>query len=186
MDTGRNQNPEASGQSTRLPAKNNNRLCWSFGTTLVHAAVMVLMLAHFAEAQKSFDVSNPKQQKWPEAEAERIYLSTARDLAAEFKLAQIPRARFTLVLGADENSVDMNASELRLKRWDRYLYAEGVLRLSFDQMLSWEAKMRLARRAVAESVATVNGDEARTSHVSPEPWYEEPPPAHGWASRRPR
>jgi hypothetical protein len=145
---------------------------------------MVLMLTHFAAAQRPFDVSNPKQLKWPQAEAERIYFSTGRDLAAEFKLTQLPRARFTLVLGADENSVDMSSRELRLKKWDRYLYAEGVLRLSFDQMLSAEAKLRLARRAVAESDATVNWYD--TSSTSLEPWYEDPSPAHGWASPQPR
>jgi hypothetical protein len=145
---------------------------------------MVLMLTHFAAAQRPFDVSNPKQLKWPQAEAERIYFSTGRDLAAEFKLTQLPRARFTLVLGADQNSVDMNTRELRLKKWDKYLYAEGVLRLSFDQILSSDAKMRLARRAVAESEATVNWYD--TSSTSLEPWYEDPSPAHGWASPQPR
>jgi hypothetical protein len=157
--------------------------CW-FCRTLVYPAVMVLMLTHFAAAQRPFDVSNPKQLKWPQAEAERIYFSTGRDLAAEFKLTQLPRARFTLVLGADQNSVDMNTRELRLKKWDKYLYAEGVLRLSFDQILSSDAKMRLARRAVAESEATVNWYD--TSSTSLEPWYEDPSPAHGWASPQPR
>src|SRR5207249_8819963 len=168
------------------PGKNNGRRYWFLGTTLVHAAVMLLMLAHLAEAQTSFEVSNPKQQKWPQAETERIYWSTARDLAAEFKLAQIPRARFTLALGADENSVDMNTRELRLKKWDRYLYAEGVLRLSFDQMLSAEAKMRLARRALAESESTVRWDDARASTPSLDIWYEYQPPSRGWASQQPR
>jgi len=186
MDIGCKQNLKTSRQSTRRPGKNNGRRYWFLGTTLVHAAVMLLMLAHLAEAQTSFEVSNPKQQKWPQAETERIYWSTARDLAAEFKLAQIPRARFTLALGADENSVDMNTRELRLKKWDRYLYAEGVLRLSFDQMLSAEAKMRLAWRAIAESDATVRWDEVRSLRLSAEPWYEEPLPARGWASQQPR
>jgi hypothetical protein len=184
MDGGHDRKLKGSWQSGRRPGKNNDRSCSFLSTAFVHTAVLVLMLAPLVAAQTSFEVSNPKQQKWPEAEAERIYLSTARELAAEFKLAQMPRARFTLVLGADENSVDMNTRELRLKKWDRYLYAEGVLRLSFDQMLSAEAKLQLARRAVTESEATVKLYEA--SSPSLEPWYEEPPPTRGWASRVPR
>jgi len=123
---------------------------------MLQVCFLILVLANVCPSQTSVQVSNPKQQEWPRAEADLIYFSAARDLAAEFNRPQSPRAVFTLVLGANENSVDMNARELRLKKWDRYLYAEGVLRLTFDQMLSSEAKMRLARRAVAESEATVD------------------------------
>ena len=103
-----------------------------------------------------FKVSNPKQQQWPREEANRIYIAVAHSLAVEFNRPQLSAAVFTLVLGANENSVDMNARELRLKKWDKYFYAEGVFRLTFDQMLSTESKLRLAQRAVAESDATVN------------------------------
>jgi hypothetical protein len=146
----------------------------------------VLVFAHFAMGQRLFEVNNPKNQHWPEAEADRIYLSTARDLATEFRLPQVPRARFTLVLGADEDSVDINTKELRLKKWDKYLYAEGVLRLSFDQMLSTSEKMRLARRAVVESDATMRCDQVPASSGASEFRFEEPRPARTWASRQPR
>ena len=145
------------------------------------------MSAHFCLSQTSFEVSNPKRQKWPEREAERICLATARDIAAEFKLPQPPRAHFTLILGANEKSVDINARELRLKKWDRYLYAEGVLRLTFDQMLSSESKMQLARRAIAEA-ATVRWDEESTPQPRTEPPYQKPEadPVHAWTFLQPR
>jgi hypothetical protein len=126
MSDGRDQNYQASLQFTRRV------LSWDSSKTLVHIIVIVLVFAHFAVGQRLFEVNNPKNQHWPEAEADRIYLSTARDLATEFRLPQVPRARFTLVLGADENSVDINTKELRLKKWDKYLYAEGVLRFGED------------------------------------------------------
>jgi hypothetical protein len=125
-----------------------------------------------------------KKQKWPEAEANSVYMSTARVIAAEFKLAQPIYPHFTLILGADENSVDIDARELRLKKWDTYFYPEGVLRLSFDQMMSSEGKMRLARRAVAESEATVRLDQARTASSASPPSYPSPwppSPLDGWA-----
>jgi hypothetical protein len=152
--------------------------------TLVQTVVVLLILTQLGVSQTLFEVRNPKHQKWPETEANRIYMSTARDIAAEFRLPQPIYAHFTLILDTDENSVDINARELRLKQWDTYFYAEGVLRLTFDQMLSSEAKMRLARRAVAESEATVHVDQARTAStprlpLDPSPWP--PSPVHGWA-----
>jgi hypothetical protein len=154
------------------------------GITVVRAIVVALMLVQLGLSQTLFDVRNTKNQKWPEAEANRIYMSTARAMAAEFKLPQPIYPHFTLILGADENSVDINARELHLKKWDTYLYAEGVLRLSFDQVLSSEAKVRLARRAVAESEAIVTLDQARTASTPSAPAYPSPwppSPLHGWA-----
>jgi len=154
------------------------------GVTVVQAILVALMLAQLGFSQTLFDVRNPKNQKWPEADANRIYMSTARAIAAEFKLAQPSYAHFTLTLGADENSVDIKARQLHLKKWDTYLYAEGVLRLNFDQVLSSEAKLRLARWAVAEAEATVTVDQVRTASTPSPPSYPSPwppSPLHGWA-----
>ncbi len=139
------------------------------GITIAQSIGVALVLMQLGLSQTLFDVRNPKNQKWPEADANRVYMSTARVIAAEFKLSQPIYAHFTLILGADENSVDIDARELRLKKWDTYFYAEGVLRLGFDQVMSSEAKMRLARRAVAESKATVTVDQARTASTPSPP-----------------
>jgi hypothetical protein len=176
-----------SGSRQDTQCANSDTYRWEFrcpGITVVQAIVVALMLAQLGLSQTLFDVRNTKNQKWPEAEANRIYMSTARAIAAEFKLPQPIYAHFTLILGTDEDSVDINARELHLKKWDTYFYAEGVLRLSFDQVLSSEAKMRLARRAVAESEATVTVDQARTASTPSPPAYPSPwppSPLHGWA-----
>jgi len=154
------------------------------GITIAQSIGVALVLMQLGLSQTLFGVRNPKNQKWPEADANRVYMSTARVIAAEFKLSQPIYAHFTLILGADENSVDIDARELRLKKWDTYFYAEGVLRLGFDQVMSSEAKMRLARRAVAESKATVTVDQARTASTPSPPSYPSPwppSPLHGWA-----
>ena len=127
---------------------------------LLQIGFSILAIVNVCASQTPFQVKNPKQQDWPQEEAKLIYFSVARTLAAEFNRSQLPVTAFTLVLGANENSVDMNTRELRLKKWDKYFYAEGVLRLSFDQMLSSESKMRLARRAIAESDAVVDYHQA--------------------------
>jgi hypothetical protein len=131
--------------------------------SLFEIGLQILVLGHLCGGQASFQVSNPKHQQWPQEEANRIYFSAARELAAEFNRSQSPSVVFTVVLGANENSVDMNAREIRLKKWDKYLYAEGVVRLTFDQMLSTEAKMRFARRAVAQAEATVDVHTVQTA-----------------------
>jgi hypothetical protein len=175
-----------SGSRQGTQCANSDTYRWEFrcpATTLVQAVVVALMLAQLGLSQTLFDVRNPKNQKWPGAEANRIYMSTARVIAAELKLPQPIYAHFTLILGADENSVDIDARELRLKKWDTYFYAEGVLRLSFDQMMSSETKIWLARRAVAESKATVTVDQARTASTPSPPSYPSPwppSPLHGW------
>lgn len=138
--------------------------------SVLQVGFVIFVLGNVCASQTTFRVSNPKHQEWPQAEASRIYFAAVRDLTGEFNLPKLPLAVFTLVLGANENSVDMNTREVRLKKWDKYLYAEGVLRLSFDQMLSSESKMRLARRAVAESEATVDFHKTEMSQrQSPHP-----------------
>ncbi len=181
----RPQSESGSRRASQAASHDKYRVEFRFpATTLVQAIVVALVLAQLGFSQTLFDVRNPKNQKWPEAEANRVYMSTARVIAAEFKLSQPIYAHFTLILGADENSVDIDARELRLKKWDTYFYAEGVLRLGFDQVMSSEAKMRLARRAVAESKATVTVDQARTASTPSPPSYPSPwppSPLHGWA-----
>src|SRR5207302_7389947 len=176
-----------SGNRQRTQSANSDKDRWEFrwpGMTIAQSIVVALMLVQLGFSQTIFDVLNPKNQKWPEADANRVYMSTARVIAAEFKLPQPIYAHFTLILGADENSVDIDARELRLKKWDTYFYAEGVLRLGFDQVMSSEAKIQLARRAVAESEATVTVDQARTASTPSPPSYPSPwppSPLHGWA-----
>jgi len=142
---------------------------------LLQLGFLISLLGNVCASQTPFQVSNPKQQQWPREEADRIYLSAARHLAAEFNRPQPPAAVFTLALGANENAVDMNTRELRLRKWNKYLYAEGVLRLIFDQMLSTESKMKLARWAVAESDATVNVHNTETAETeNPRPASSNP------------
>jgi hypothetical protein len=80
------------------------------GVTVVQIIVVALMLVQLGLSQTLFDVRNPKNQQWPEAEANRIYASTARVIAAEFKFTHPIYPHFTLILGADENSVDRDAA----------------------------------------------------------------------------
>ena len=59
---------------------------------------------------------NQKKQKWPEAEANRLYLLASQAVEREFKLTRSVRPRFTLVLGFEGNQLDVNTGELRMAK----------------------------------------------------------------------
>ena len=119
-------------------------------------------------AQDSFSLRNVKQQKWPEAEARRIYQFASQAVQREFRAAAKPfRPHFTLVLGADKDQMDINTNELRLVKWNKEFFAEGVVLFSFEQMLPADKKYQLTHRALSEAEATVNLQEARGSENCP-------------------
>jgi hypothetical protein len=117
--------------------------------SVLQAGFLILVLGNVCTSQTSYHVSDPKQQERHREQADRIYLSAACYLAAECNRPQMPGSVFTLVLGANENAVDMNRRELSLKKWDKYLFTEGVLRVIFDQKLSTQSKMKWHEGAVA-------------------------------------
>ena len=114
-------------------------------------------------AAQSFAVRNPNRQKWPQAEAEKIYKFAAQLVESEFKPRQPVRPRFTLVLGYEKDQLDVNTSELRLRKWDRRMFTEGVILFGFEQMLPADAKKRLVDRALKESDAVLTVDQARAA-----------------------
>ncbi len=142
-----------------------SRICRSLLVTLI------AMVATFpCLSQDSFNVRNTKNQKWPEAEARRIYAFASQAVQSEFKsTATKPfRPHFTLVLGADKDQMDVNTSELRLVKWNKEFFAEGVVLFAFEQMLPADKKHQLTRRALSEAQATVNLQEARGSENCPQ------------------
>ena len=64
-----------------------------------------------------------------------------------------------LVLGADKDAVDFNSKKVLLKRWDRNLFAQGVVVLAFEDLLTPQRKMIMTSRAVNLAKATVDVSE---------------------------
>jgi len=132
------------------------------------AVVIVLGICAIQVAgAQSFTVRNPKNLAWPQAEAEKIYKFGSQVVEAEFKPAQPVHPKFTLVLGYEKNQLDVNTNELRLMKWDRHMFTEGVVLFGFEQMLSNETKLRMVQRALKESNAILTADEARKSSCAP-------------------
>ena len=126
------------------------------------AGVFGIWALEFATAQ-SFAVRNPNNQRWPKAEAEKIYTLATRLVAQEFKPREPVHPQFTLVLGYEKDQMDVNTNELRLRKWDRRMFTEGVVLFGFEQMLPVTTKVRLVERALKESDAVLTVDQAHES-----------------------
>jgi len=66
------------------------------------------------------------------------------------------RPPIALVLGADKDAVDFEKKTILLKRWDGSLFAEGVVILAFEELLTPQRRMVITQRAMNLAQATVN------------------------------
>ena len=73
----------------------------------------------------------------------------------EFGGDRAVRPRVALVLGSDKNGVNFNTGEVVLVKWDRNLFAQGVVVLAFEDLLTVERRERIAKRALNWTDATV-------------------------------
>jgi hypothetical protein len=90
-----------------------------------------------------------------QADAERVYFSACSAVEREFRVSRPIRPQVTLVVGADENKAYWNPREIRLTKWDPYLFAQGVVIFAFEELLTVEERMSVARSAVNWADATV-------------------------------
>ena len=77
-------------------------------------------------AQNSLTVQVKGRQKWSPEEVDRLYLSACSAVQREFGGKRPVRPRLTLVLGADKDEADLDRREIRLIKWNPFLFAEGV------------------------------------------------------------
>jgi len=144
---------------------------------LVLSALLLLLGAMpvRARAQQSsasqdslpFVVSNPKNQKWPQVEANRIYDSACALVARTVRPERPPRLHpsFLLVLGASDNEVVRNgsAAEIHLKSWDSNKFAEAVVIMAARDVLHADDLASIARQSLASAHATVSLDELKAN-----------------------
>jgi len=113
-----------------------------------------------------FVVSNPKHQKWPQTEAERIYTSACDLLARSVRPEHPPqlRPKFRLVLGADHDEFvrDGSIEELHLKSWDPEKFAQGVVVVALREVVPQPDLARLARLSVTLAGSTVTISDVRS------------------------
>jgi len=117
--------------------------------------ILILSLATPCLAQEGLTIHRKAKQKWPAAEAEKIYLSACSTVQREFGSNRAVRPQVTVVLGADKDAVLFDEREIMLTKWDRRLFAQGVVVLAFEDLMPVEQRLILAKRAVNWADATV-------------------------------
>jgi hypothetical protein len=117
--------------------------------------IVALILATACLAQEGLTVHSKEKQKWPAAEAQKIYLSACSVVQREFGATHSVAPTITLVLGVEKNVVRFDTREIRLTKWDRYLFAQGVVILAFEDLMM-DRRTAMAQRAVTWVDATVD------------------------------
>jgi hypothetical protein len=134
-------------------------LCGELGITDVRAigvGAAVLVLAIAGWAQGGFTVDGKGKDQWPAVEAQKIYDSACAVVEQQLGGNRSVRPQFTVVLGAAENSVNYDQHELKLTKWDPYLFAQGVVMLSFEDLMSPKQRAEMAKRALTWADATID------------------------------
>jgi hypothetical protein len=107
-------------------------------------------------------IHNVSKKKWQSEEAVRVYLSSCAVVQREFGINHALRPGVTLVLGADKDVLEYSRREIRLTKWDPYLFAQGVVVLAFEDLLPKKEMMSVAKRAVTWAGSTIDAkDEAK-------------------------
>jgi mitochondrial fission protein ELM1 len=124
---------------------------------MVTLALLVVAFVGVCCAQEAtVIVSSEGKQKWSPSEVNKVYLSACTAVQREFGNGIVLRPTIALILGADKNAVNFDKRTVLLKRWDRSLFAEGVVILAFDGLLTPQRRMMMTNRAVNLAQATVN------------------------------
>ena len=107
-------------------------------------------------AEDLFPIDNPRNQTMPVSEAKTIYLSACRVVEQAFGRTDPIRPRLKLRIGSESDRVYFPKREIQLKKWDKYKFAQGVVMLAADALLSQDKKISLTRLAVSEAEGTVD------------------------------
>lgn len=122
---------------------------------LFRVVVVALTLIPVCRAQEALvAVISKGNQKWPAAEVDKIYLSACSAVQKEFGGNSTAGTRLKLVLGAEKNGVDFEKKEVQLVRWDRDLFAQGVVELAFWDLMTPERRMAIAKRVLSPEATT--------------------------------
>lgn len=105
---------------------------------------------------RPFEIRDAHRQKFSYTEASKIYQLACGIVRREFNASGKVRPHFTLVLGAAKNQLSFPAREIRLKKWDGFLFAQGVVLLAFNDLLPTDEVLRLSKRAVTVADGVVN------------------------------
>jgi hypothetical protein len=98
-------------------------------------------------------------------EAQKLYRNACAEVQRDFHSKSELRPRFTVILGTDHDEVH-GRTELWLTKWNPSMFAQGVVVMAFDQVLTADLVRQLAGRAIQYSNATVDVTELHQTNGS--------------------
>lgn len=119
-------------------------------------AAVIITLAIASWTQDGFTLDGNGKNQSVAAEAQKIYDAACAAVEREFGLHRNVRPEFKLVLGAPRSSVDFDRRELRLTKWNPYLFAQGVVMLAIQELMPPRQRVEMAMRAVNWADSTVD------------------------------
>lgn len=124
---------------------------------LVFAVLILMFVGGACLAQDEVTVQvKGKKQAWSPDELQKLYVSACSVVQREFGQTHMPKPRITVVLGADVDELAYQEREIRLKKWNGFQFAQGVVLLAFQELMSTDQQLSIARRAVGLADATVD------------------------------
>jgi hypothetical protein len=127
-------------------------------------AGIVLVLATACSAQEGLNVQSNGKQKWPAAEAQKIYLSACSAVPEEFGGNRRLAPKVTLVLGAKKDEIEFARREIRLIKWDSNVFAQGAVWFAFEELMPVQKRLSIATRAVNSADSTVSVEQLTSEH----------------------
>jgi hypothetical protein len=132
----------------------------AFTALFLLVLVLPASLVHAQDSKLPFEVSNPKNKKWPEAQASRIYIWACDLLARSIRPEKPPqlRPKFRLVLGTDGDEFvrDTKVTEIHLKNWNPEKFAQGVVDVALRDLVQRPELARLVRQSVTLADSTID------------------------------
>src|SRR5579863_312798 len=98
-------------------------------TATVKFVICVLALAAACLAQDGLTIDNKRidnkhRERVSSPEAEKIYSTACSVVQREFEMTHPPHPQVRLVLGADKDEIWIARREIRLTKWDRFVFAQ--------------------------------------------------------------
>lgn len=126
--------------------------------TAVRFAISVLALAGVGLAQDGLTIDNKHKERLSTPEVEKIYSSACSVVEREFDIKHPLHPQVRLVLGADKNEIWFVGREIRLTKWNPYVFAQGVVWLAFEDLMPSQQRLTIAKRAVTWADSTVESE----------------------------
>ena len=118
-------------------------------------ALCLLVLVTSCTAQEGLTIQNRSKEKVPQAEVQKLYVSACTVVRQEFHDQDMDNPVVTLVIGADKNEMLLQERQIRLVKWDPYLFTQGVVMQAFQDLLPVQRKLNMTTRAVNQADAIV-------------------------------